>query len=277
MGLEKNTLDELRIDRNVPEKKRSYVWVIVLVIAILALAYVRQRWSVLAQYALFDLVHTARLVWAGLLDLAGLAPEGEFDDGGLAAASETVRDTPRLAAAMGELLAGPDHREKLHRLVAELRLRGQDVLARWAGVMVNSGVYAEVVDRHVELYSRLYWWGSLFDERMFAVWIVDYIFAYAFGIVFQYFTIAPMRGLSFRDGIVAAVKADTFSLTAWQIGMYGLMAIGYFLVFRRILGAKLETSMPEFWFMMRIAMLCGFCTSYPVNWWLLRRGIKEPM
>jgi hypothetical protein len=30
--------------------------------------------------------------------------------------------------------------------------------------MVNSGMYAEIVDRHVELYSRLYWWGSVLDE-----------------------------------------------------------------------------------------------------------------
>ena len=30
--------------------------------------------------------------------------------------------------------------------------------------MVNSGTYAEFVDRHVELYSRLYWWGSVLDE-----------------------------------------------------------------------------------------------------------------
>jgi len=35
----------------------------------------RERWSVLAQYALFDLVGTARLVWTGLLELAGLAPD----------------------------------------------------------------------------------------------------------------------------------------------------------------------------------------------------------
>jgi len=32
-----------------------------------------------------------------------------------------------------------------------------------------------------------------------------------------------------------------------------------------------------FWFMMQIVMLCGFGTSYPVNWWLLRSGIKEKM
>lgn len=29
--------------------------------------------------------------------------------------------------------------------------------------------------------------------------------------------------------------------------------------------------------MMQIAMLAGFMTGYPVNWWLLRAGIKEKM
>ena len=33
----------------------------------------------------------------------------------------------------------------------------------------------------------------------------------------------------------------------------------------------------EFWFMMQIAMLCGFATSYPVNGWLIRSAIKQPM
>ena len=124
----------------------------------------RERWSVLAQYALFDLVRTARLVWAGLLELAGLVPDDEFEDGGLAAGSEAVLDTPRLAAAIDEMLASADRREQLHRLIARLRAHGQEVLGRWADVMVNSGTYAEIVDRHVELYSRLYWWGSVLDE-----------------------------------------------------------------------------------------------------------------
>ena len=49
----------------------------------------RERWSVLAQYALFDLVRTARLVWSGLLELAGLVPEGELEDGALAPSSRS--------------------------------------------------------------------------------------------------------------------------------------------------------------------------------------------
>ena len=124
----------------------------------------RERWSVLAQYALFDLVRSARLVWTGLLELAGLAPDEELEDGVLAAGSEAVLDTPRLAAAIDELLASADRREQLHRLIARLLAHGEEVLGRWANVMVNSGTYAEIVDRHVELYSRLYWWGSVLDE-----------------------------------------------------------------------------------------------------------------
>jgi hypothetical protein len=124
----------------------------------------RERWSVLAQYALFDLVQTARLVWTGLLELAGLVPDGELEEAGLEAGSDVVLDTPRLATAVGEMLASADRREQLHRLIARLRAHGQEVLGRWADVMVNSGTYAEVVDRHVELYSRLYWWGSVLDE-----------------------------------------------------------------------------------------------------------------
>ncbi len=120
-------------------------------------------------------------------------------------------------------------------------------------------------------------WQSVFSEKIFAVWIVDYVFAYAFGIIFQYFTIAPMRDLSLGQGIVAAVKADTLSLTAWQVGMYGFMAVAYFIIFGSLIGLKLETDAVEFWFMMQLAMVFGFLTAYPVNWWLIRAGLKEKM
>src|SRR5438445_13457189 len=48
----------------------------------------RQRWSVLAQYALLDFVRAARLVWTGLLELAGLAPDGELGDEAISAGSD---------------------------------------------------------------------------------------------------------------------------------------------------------------------------------------------
>ena len=123
------------------------------------------------------------------------------------------------------------------------------------------------------------WFGyqSIFADKMFAIWIVDFIFAFLIGIGFQYFAIVPMRDLSFGKGVIAALKADTLSLTAWQIGMYGFMALAQFYLFRTLLGVNLEVNTLEFWFMMQIAMLCGFVTAYPVNWWLIRVGIKEEM
>lgn len=120
-------------------------------------------------------------------------------------------------------------------------------------------------------------WRTLFADEMFAVWVLDFLFAFVIGIVFQYFTIAPMRGLGLRDGLIAALKADTLSLVSWQVGMYGFMAFAKFYLFATLLGTSLEVDSTPFWFMMQIAMLCGFATSYPVNWWLLRAGLKEEM
>lgn len=119
--------------------------------------------------------------------------------------------------------------------------------------------------------------GTLFGDKIFAAWVLDFVLAYLIGIVFQYFTIAPMRGLGVWAGIVAALKADTLSLAAWQIGMYAVMALGQFVLARPALGRPLDAAMPEFWFLMQIAMLAGFAASYPVNGWLLRAGLKEEM
>jgi hypothetical protein len=120
-------------------------------------------------------------------------------------------------------------------------------------------------------------WQTIFSEKMFAVWILDFLLAFAFGIVFQYFAIVPMRKLSFWPGLAAALKADTLSLIAWQVGMYGFMGFAQFYLFRTLIGTRLEVNTPEFWFMMQLAMLCGFVTAYPVNWWLITVGIKEAM
>ena len=119
----------------------------------------------------------------------------------------------------------------------------------------------------------LLWPLYLFGKKIFGSWAVDYVLAFAIGIIFQYFSIKPMKNLSPKEGIKAAVKADTLSLTSWQIGMYGWMAIATFVIFKH----ELEATKPLFWFMMQIAMLLGFLTAYPVNWFLLKKKIKEVM
>ncbi|MFL0358940.1 DUF4396 domain-containing protein [Curtobacterium flaccumfaciens] len=119
--------------------------------------------------------------------------------------------------------------------------------------------------------------GTLYQDRMVAGWIVDFVIAFALGIVFQYFAIAPMRGLGVRAGLVAALKADTLSIIAWQVGMYGLMAVWQLVVFPALVGGRASVFSPEFWVAMQLAMAAGFVCSYPVNVWLVRRGIKEAM
>lgn len=105
-------------------------------------------------------------------------------------------------------------------------------------------------------------------------WVLDYILALIFGIFFQYAAIRPMENLPRRKVIAKAFKVDFFSLTAWQLGMYGWMAICMFGIFRY---SGLPHNSWEFWFMMQVAMFFGFLTSYPANYLLIRLGIKQGM
>jgi hypothetical protein len=103
----------------------------------------------------------------------------------------------------------------------------------------------------------------------------DYILALVFGIIFQYFAIAPMRGLGLKDGLVAAVKADFISLTAFEVGLFGWMAVMTFVLFPA--PSHLMPNSAAFWLLMQVGMMIGFATSWPANVWLVNRGIKVPM
>lgn len=118
---------------------------------------------------------------------------------------------------------------------------------------------------------------DLFKNEIFAVWGLDFLIAFSFGIIFQYFAIVPMRNLKMGEGIREAIKADTLSLISWQIGMYGFMGFANFYLFNQVFKLPMETDTMAFWFMMQIAMISGFITAYPTNWWLIKKGIKEKM
>jgi hypothetical protein len=108
-----------------------------------------------------------------------------------------------------------------------------------------------------------------------AEYLGDYLLALAFGIAFQYFAIAPMRGLGLRDGLKAAAKADVISLTFFEIGLFGWMAVMTFVLFPA--PHQLMPNSAAFWFLMQIGMIIGYATSWPANVWLVKRGIKVPM
>lgn len=52
---------------------------------------------------------------------------------------------------------------------------------------------------------------TLFGQKIFGAWLIDYILAFLFGVAFQYFTIVPMKNLSKGKGILEALKADSLS------------------------------------------------------------------
>jgi hypothetical protein len=115
---------------------------------------------------------------------------------------------------------------------------------------------------------------TLFGEMLYAEFAGDLLLAWLFGIAFQYFVIAPMRHLSLRDGLIAAIKSDTLSILTFEIGLFGWMALTYFVFFPN---PHLPPTQAGYWFMMQIGMALGFLTSYPTNRWLIKAGWKEAM
>lgn len=171
-------------------------------------------------------------------------------------------------------------RTSTKRVVTQAKERGEEPPNQRKPFWQSVGVAATHCGSGCSLADLAVEWGvlavpvTLFGSEVFGTWAVDFVAAFLIGITFQYFTIKPMKGLSPGEGLVAAAKADALSLTAWQVGMYGWMAVALFVLFTR---QALPKTGADFWFMMQIAMFAGFLTSYPVNWWLLRRGIKEVM
>jgi len=124
----------------------------------------RHRWRVLAQYVMLELVRHARMVWTGIIELAGLMPSDAHSAASINAGARAVRDTPRLAQGIRQLVADGDRRRLLHAGINRSVSRSDEVLGRWAAVMLNADAYAQLIDQHVELASDVAWLGSLLDE-----------------------------------------------------------------------------------------------------------------
>lgn len=113
---------------------------------------------------------------------------------------------------------------------------------------------------------------AVLGNKVFGEWTLDYVLALLIGVAFQYAALAPMLNQHGPAVWWRALKVDFLSLTAWQVGMYGWMALVIFVWI-----GELHPTHIEFWFMMQLAMACGFLTSYPMNWLLIKLGIKKAM
>lgn len=147
---------------------------------------------------------------------------------------------------------------------------------RWKSVFLSSThcgsgcVLGDIIAAPVVAAAGL----TLFGEHLFAEYAVEFGFAYVFGIAFQYFPILAMRKLAPGEALRDAVKADTLSLIAFQVGMYAWMAIPYFVFFPT---DRPTPSSAVFWLMMQIGMVLGLATTYPANWMLVKWGVKTGM
>jgi hypothetical protein len=124
----------------------------------------RERWSVLAQFVMLELVRNARLIWTGVLAEVGLLPLDAARPESVDLNRRIVRDTPRLTTAVRQAIADDAPRRRLHEEIALLAAHTDDALGRWAAVMLNADIYAEVIDHHVELASDISWLISLLDN-----------------------------------------------------------------------------------------------------------------
>ncbi len=115
---------------------------------------------------------------------------------------------------------------------------------------------------------------TLLGSVLWAEYAIDFAAAWALGIVFQYFAIKPMGKLTTGQAIIAAIKADTLSILAFQVGMYAWMGLVFFKLFPH---PHLTPFAPQYWLMMQIAMVIGYGTAYPMNRWLISKGLKEAM
>jgi hypothetical protein len=124
----------------------------------------RERWSILAQFVMLELVRNARLIWTGLLAEVGLIAPGAAQPESVDANRDIARDTPRLATAAREVIADETRRRRLQDEIALLAAHTDEVIGRWAAVMLSVDIYAEVIDRHVELAGDVSWLNGLLDS-----------------------------------------------------------------------------------------------------------------
>jgi hypothetical protein len=123
----------------------------------------RQRWSILAQYVMFDLIRNARMIWLGVLDVTGMFSAVADQQESIDTGAQLARDSQRLRTAIVSAVDDGERRARLHSEIAVLAEHSDEVLGLWAAVMLNADVYAEILDRHVELAGDIGWIASLLD------------------------------------------------------------------------------------------------------------------
>lgn len=115
--------------------------------------------------------------------------------------------------------------------------------------------------------------ASLFHLPKIADIGLEYVLGFGFGwSVFQSLFMRGMAGGSYRRALSRTFFPELLSMNCLMAGMVPAMVLGM-----ASAPASRDPSGPAFWFIMSMALLVGFITAYPMNWWLVSRHMKHGM
>ena len=211
----------------------------------------------------------------GMSDMPGMKGAADKADTANGADMPGMADGTKMSGTAGPRgMAGMDGMDGMDGMSDMPGMKGRP---RWQSVVLSTlhcgagCTLADIVGEWFLFFVPVAIGGSI----LAGTWVVDYLLALAFGIGFQYAAIRGMeRTLPRGEAIRRAAKADILSLTAWQAGMYGWMAVAIFALNG---GEAMPRTSFVFWFSMQVAMACGFLVALPVNILLIRAGIKKGM
>ena len=102
---------------------------------------------------------------------------------------------------------------------------------------------------------------------------IEYVLGFAFGwTIFQALFMRDMAGGSYGKALTSTFLPEFMSMNLLMAGMVPVAALG-----RSLITSPINPLMPEFWFVMSMALLVGFVVAFPVNWWLVTHGLKHGM
>jgi hypothetical protein len=103
--------------------------------------------------------------------------------------------------------------------------------------------------------------------------IVEYLSAFVVGLlIFQAVFMMGMYGGNYFKAVRKTFFAETVSMNMVMVGMIPTMVI----LMNRHPGSDDPTN-PLFWGIMSLATMAGMITTYPINSWMVRSGIKHGM
>lgn len=115
--------------------------------------------------------------------------------------------------------------------------------------------------------------ASLFHLSKVTDIALEYALGFGFGwSIFQALFMRGMAGGSYRRSLTSTFFPELLSMNCLMAGMVPMMTWAM-----KIVPSGRDPSNPAFWFIMSMALLVGFITAYPMNWWLVSHHLKHGM